>query len=58
MPKVKKPSRRVFLHMSSAGTATTLLYACAPQVVKETVVVEKVVKETVEVEKLSRRPSR
>jgi len=49
-------SRRSFLRIVGTGTAAGLLGACAPQVIKETVVVEKevevekVVKETIEVE--------
>ena len=50
----KKLSRRVFLRAFGAGAMVTLVSACAPKVVKETVLVEKekVVKETVEVEKV------
>jgi ABC-type glycerol-3-phosphate transport system substrate-binding protein len=47
-------SRRNFLQLSSAAAGAAVLAACAaptPQVVKETVEVEKVVKETVQVEK-------
>lgn len=44
-------SRREFLVVSAAA-ASGLIAACQPQVVKETVEVEKVVKETVEVEKV------
>ena len=44
-------SRRTFLHVSAIGL-TGLIAACAPQIVKETVVVEKVVKETVVQEKV------
>lgn len=40
-------SRRVFLKATTLGGASILIAACSPQVVKETVVVEKVVKETV-----------
>lgn len=49
---MKKPrlSRRDFLRLSAGATAGTLLAACAPRVVKETVEVEKVV--TKEVEKV------
>ena len=47
-------SRRGFLRMSTAAVAATALAACAPDVVKETVIVEKpveeVIKETVIVE--------
>ena len=51
----KKLGRREFLRMSALTMAGTALAACAPQLVKETVVVEKpvekIVKETVVVEK-------
>ncbi len=39
--------RRQFLTAFAATTGATVLAACAPQVVKETVVVEKIVRETV-----------
>ncbi|MHB0857161.1 MAG: substrate-binding domain-containing protein [Anaerolineae bacterium] len=45
-------SRRQFVKLAGAGVGFATLAACAPQVVTETVEVEKVVKETVEVEKV------
>ena len=52
MSAEKKLSRRVFLSALGAGAMVAALGACAPKVIKETVVVERVVKETVEVEKI------
>ncbi|MBC7235070.1 MAG: extracellular solute-binding protein [Chloroflexi bacterium] len=49
MSKERLFSRRMFLRAAALGTSA-LAAACAPRVVKETVVVEKVVKETVQVE--------
>lgn len=59
MKKAHYLSRRTFLRLSALGASSGALAACAPKVVKETVVVEKevekevtqVVKEEVEVEK-------
>lgn len=48
--KERKLSRRDFLLLSGSAAAGTLLAACQPQVIRETVEVEKIVRETVEVE--------
>lgn len=45
-------TRRAFLRNLGIGASGALLAACRPQVVKETVVVEKIVKETVAAEKV------
>jgi multiple sugar transport system substrate-binding protein len=48
--ETKRLSRREFLTLAGAASGAALLAACQPQVVKETVEVEKVVKETVVVQ--------
>ena len=50
MEEKTRVSRRSFLRMTAVSAAGVLVAACQPQVVKETVEVEKVVKETVIVE--------
>ena len=52
MSEKMKLTRRGFLRGFGVGATAAWLVGCAPQVVKETVIVEKVVKETVEVEKM------
>ncbi|MBC7234600.1 MAG: extracellular solute-binding protein [Chloroflexi bacterium] len=49
---VRKFTRRHWLKLALGAGAGAALAACAPKVVKETVVVKEVVKETVEVEKV------
>ncbi len=53
--KLRKLSRREFLHLTTAAAVGAVATACAtptPQIIKETVEVEKVVEKTVEVEKV------
>jgi len=47
-----KLTRRTLIRSAMLSSATMLVAACAPKVIKETVVVKEVVKETVEVEKV------